>query len=150
MGEDLGYYQDVDQSKEESGSESQESSEEDTDDSGESEELFDDKKFPFQDLLGSEDDTVFLKSLGHDLYFLQIAFYIGIFMGVMLLTFGWFICFIRLLRMRAHREQNVIQPAEQVKNVKLSGIVKSYSRLPVHMRNMKPSNVAYEKLYEVV
>merc|ERR1719357_734164 len=36
-----------------------------------------------------------------------------------------------------------------VKLVKSDGIVKSYAKIPVEVRNMLPSNVAYKELYEV-
>jgi len=36
-----------------------------------------------------------------------------------------------------------------VKLVKTNGIVKSYAKIPVEVRNMLPSNVAYKELYEV-
>merc|ERR1712179_187691 len=44
---------------------------------------------------------------------------------------------------------NPTRPDKNVKLVKTEGIVKSYAKLPVEMKNILPSNVAYKQLYDV-
>merc|ERR1711970_1028374 len=44
---------------------------------------------------------------------------------------------------------NPTRPDRNVKLVKTEGIVKSYAKLPVEMKNILPSNVAYKQLYDV-
>jgi len=115
----------------------------------------------FNELTGNQ-IGVYFQSLNKDFRIVEIAFYIGSFIGVLLITFGILLCCIRLCglgttaagRRRAEAEAAAEAGGQaqqtKVKNVKLSGIVKSYARLPVEIRNMKPSNVAYKELYNVV
>jgi len=130
--------------------ESDESSEEDGKDTSEESPL-DDIKLLYEDLFGSKDNVRY-QNIGRDMRFLELACYIGIFLGFILFTFGLFICCVRILRFRSQPpvDREVLTPEHQVKNVKLSGIIKSYARIPVEIRNMKPSNVAYKELYNVV
>merc|ERR1711922_48656 len=86
---------------------------------------------------------VYFQSLNKDFRIVEIAFYIGSFIGVLLITFGILLCCIRLCglgttaagRRRAEAEAAAEAGGRaqqtKVKNVKLSGIVKSYARLPV-------------------
>lgn len=94
-------------------------------------------------------ESMFLGEFGQEYRLLELSFYIGMFIGVLLLVFGWLVCIIRLVRVRTQlvQQQAGEQLNEQKKTVKLAGIVKSYARLPVEIRNMKPSNIAYKELY---
>merc|ERR1711875_88939 len=44
---------------------------------------------------------------------------------------------------------NPTRPDRNVKLVNTEGIIKSYTKLPVEMKNILPSNVAYKQLYNV-
>merc|ERR1711872_575546 len=94
-----------------------------------------------------ESHFTFVENLQHEVTLLEIIFFAGIFIVVGLLTFGLFICCFRLLCVPS--QQPTCLEDQQKKVVKLPGIIKSYTKLPVEIRNMKPSNVAYKELYEV-
>jgi len=98
------------------------------------------------------DDANFkmVENIQKEITLLEIIFFVGIFVAVALLTSGLFICFFRLLCVPSTPTAAAAACNEEhnKKIVKLPGVIKSYARLPVEIRNMKPSNVAYKELYE--
>merc|ERR1711973_34256 len=129
---------------------SEESSLESEEDSDERKEMANAVESLYEDIFGTKEKSVRYQNIGYDLSLMEFAAYIGMFLGFILITFGVFVLIIRLLRFQCFTSPDVIEAKpEQVKNVKLSGIIKSYARLPVEIRNMEPSNVAYKELYEV-
>ena len=46
------------------------------------------------------------------------------------------------------RQEAATDPVRTVR-IKTDGIVKSYAKIPVEIKNMVPSNIAYKPLYEV-
>ena len=48
----------------------------------------------------------------------------------------------------SRRQEAVTNPVRTIK-IKSDGIVKSYAKIPVEIKNMMPSNIAYKTLYDV-
>jgi len=47
------------------------------------------------------------------------------------------------------RRQDSASPAVRSVKIKTDGIIKTYAKIPVEIRNMAPSNIAYKELYSV-
>ena len=87
--------------------------------------------------------------------------YLGVALICLIVTFGLISLAISIFNRRASSTHPVRQVQEQniannndtfsfkVKLVNAGGIVKSYAKIPVEVKNMLPSNVAYRQLYDV-
>jgi len=82
---------------------------------------------------------------------LHIILLLGICLIVLVMFFAVVSLFVSVLTRRPDVNNNNLQQVEGVRQIKLknSGIVKSYAKVPVEIKNMFPSNVAYKQLYEV-
>ena len=52
---------------------------------------------------------------------------------------------VTVLTRRHYQHSNVVRSVK----IKSDGIVKSYAKIPVEIKNMVPSNIAYKQLYDV-
>ena len=53
-----------------------------------------------------------------------------------------------VVTMLTRRQEAATDPVRTIK-IKSDGIVKSYAKIPVEIKNMIPSNIAYKPLYDV-
>jgi len=82
---------------------------------------------------------------------LHIILLLGICLIVLVMFFAVVSLVISMMTRRPDVNNNSLHHVEGVRQIKLknSGIVKSYAKVPVEIKNMFPSNVAYKQLYEV-
>jgi len=101
--------------------------------------------------------TKYLKKKIEEIYEQQQIFHIILLMGVTLITVVIFFAIVSLVASiiskrfnssinRQNHDFNNNIPTKI--NLKSNGIIKSYTKLPVEIKNMLPNNVAYQQLYD--
>jgi len=84
-----------------------------------------------------------------DLYDQSMIFHIILLLGICLICVVVFFALVTLmvtvLTRRHYQHSNVVRSVK----IKSDGIVKSYAKIPVEIKNMVPSNIAYKQLYDV-
>ena len=63
----------------------------------------------------------------------------------MVVFFALVTLMVTVLTRRHYQHSNVVRSVK----IKSDGIVKSYAKIPVEIKNMVPSNIAYKQLYDV-
>jgi len=91
------------------------------------------------------DSSVQFKSIYQEQRVFNIILLSGVALICLIVTFGLISLAISIFNRRA----SSTHPVRQVKLVNAGGIVKSYAKIPVEVKNMLPSNVAYRQLYDV-
>lgn len=78
-----------------------------------------------------------------------IVFHIILLLGICLICLVVFFALVALVvTLLTRRQETVTSPVRTI-NIKTDGIVKSYAKIPVEIKNMVPSNIAYKPLYDV-
>ena len=70
-------------------------------------------------------------------------------LGICLICLVVFFALVALVITILTRRQEVAADPVRTVRIKTDGIVKSYAKIPVEIKNMVPSNIAYKPLYEV-
>merc|ERR1719187_76958 len=101
--------------------------------------------------------TKFLKKKIEEIYEQQQIFHIILLLGVSLITVVVFFAFVSLvvsIITKKFKNNNSLNNHDFNNNIptkihlKSNGIIKSYTKLPVEIKNMLPNNVAYQQLYD--
>merc|ERR1711953_1464310 len=78
-----------------------------------------------------------------------MVFHIILLLGICLICLVVFFALLALVvTILSRRQEAVTNPVRTIK-IKSDGIVKSYAKIPVEIKNMVPSNIAYKTLYDV-
>lgn len=93
------------------------------------------------------DTTVKFETIYQEQRIFNIILLSGVSLICLIIMFGLISLAISIFN--SSHTTNPTIPDGNVKLVKTHGIVKSYAKLPVEVKNMLPSNVAYKHLYEV-
>jgi len=93
-------------------------------------------------------DFVYFENISTEMKAMEITLSLAIFMGSTVLLVGGVLATLHVWR--AVRPEHLEVRNQGMKTVKLSGIVKSYAKLPADIRNLKNPSVAYQELYEPV
>jgi len=96
----------------------------------------------------TEDSETLLDRIGNEHQIFTLLFYLGLIIMALMIACS-VISFCVCLRDRRDSKNNFFCQHMVKKNTLVPTIVKSYARLPVDIRNMKQSNVAYQELYNV-
>jgi len=84
-----------------------------------------------------------------NVYDQAMIFHIILLLGICLICLVVFFALVALVvTILSRRQEAATEPVRTVK-IKSEGIVKSYAKIPVEIKNMVPSNIAYKPLYEV-
>ena len=73
----------------------------------------------------------------------------NLFSGIVLICVVVFFALVTLMVTVLTRRQDAASPAVRSVKIKTDGIIKTYAKIPVEIKNMAPSNIAYKQLYEV-
>lgn len=93
------------------------------------------------------DTSVQFESIYQEQRIFNIILLSGVSLICLIVMFGLISLAISIFN-RSH-STNPTMPDGNVKLVSTGGIVKSYAKIPVEVKNMLPSNVAYKQLYDV-
>eukprot|EP00090_Calanus_glacialis_P021374 TRINITY_DN32981_c0_g1_i1.p1 TRINITY_DN32981_c0_g1~~TRINITY_DN32981_c0_g1_i1.p1 ORF type:complete len:281 (+),score=99.62 TRINITY_DN32981_c0_g1_i1:45-887(+) len=93
------------------------------------------------------DTSVQFESIYQEQRIFNIILLSGVSLICLIVMFGLISLAISIFN-RSH-STNPTMPDGNVKVVKTGGILKSYAKIPVEVKNMLPSNVAYKQLYDV-
>merc|ERR1719400_414903 len=84
-----------------------------------------------------------------NVYDQAMIFHIILLLGICLICLVVFFALVALVvTILARRQEVATNPVRTIK-IKSDGIVKSYAKIPVEIKNMVPSNIAYKPLYDV-
>merc|ERR1712002_599655 len=101
--------------------------------------------------------TKFLKKKIEEIYEQQQIFHIILLLGVSMITVVVFSAFVSLVvsiitkKFKSNISRNNYDFNNNIPtkiHLKSNGIIKSYTKLPVEIKNMLPNNVAYQQLYD--
>jgi len=84
-----------------------------------------------------------------DLYDQSMIFHIILLLGICLICVVVFFALVTLIVTVLTRRHAPASNAVRSIKIKSDGIVKSYAKIPVEIKNMVPSNIAYKQLYDV-
>jgi len=84
-----------------------------------------------------------------NVYDQAMIFHIILLLGICLICLVVFFALVALVITILTRRQEVAADPVRTVRIKTDGIVKSYAKIPVEIKNMVPSNIAYKPLYEV-
>lgn len=108
-----------------------------------------------EDGISLSETTKSLKITINEIYKQQKILHIILLLGICLIVLVMLLAVVSLvvsmISRRPDVNNNSIRQVEGVRQIKLknSGIVRSYAKVPVEIKNMLSSNVAYKPLYEV-
>jgi len=108
----------------------------------------------YQDVDYLEEEAKMMKVTMDDLYDQSMIFHIILLLGICLICVVVFFGLVTLAVTVLTRRQDPSSSSSssstvRTVKVKADGIVKSYAKIPVEIKNMVPSNIAYKQLYEV-
>merc|ERR1719242_1261642 len=107
----------------------------------------------YQDVDYLEEEAKMMKVTMDDLYDESMIFHIILLLGICLICvvvfFGLVTLAVTVLTRRQDPSSSSSSSTVRTVKVKADGIVKSYAKIPVEIKNMVPSNIAYKQLYEV-
>merc|ERR1719510_316576 len=84
-----------------------------------------------------------------NVYDQAMVFHIILLLGICLICLVVFFALVGLVVTILTRRQEVDPNPVRTIKIKSDGIVKSYAKIPVEIKNMVPSNIAYKPLYDV-
>jgi len=96
-----------------------------------------------------EEEAKMIQISLEDLHDQTMIFHIILLLGIVLISVVVFFAVVTLVvTVLTRRQDPATAPVRSVK-VKTDGIIKTYAKIPVEIKNMVPSNIAYKQLYDV-
>jgi len=105
--------------------------------------------YHYVDSASLEEESKMIQISLDDLHDQSMIFHIILLLGIVLICVVVFFALVTLMVTVLTRRQDAASPAVRSVKIKTDGIIKTYAKIPVEIKNMAPSNIAYKQLYEV-